>query len=102
MLFYVRQVIWLGDSRKNMQEFAEKVRSDMGSALFVAQCGSMAMHVKPFTGVGSGAFEITERYSTDTSRVVYAVQAPRYTCCMPFQKKSKSGIATPNPDVDLI
>jgi len=25
-----------------------------------------------------------------------------YTCYMPFQKKSKKGIATPKPDIDLI
>jgi phage-related protein len=103
MSLHVRQVIWLGDSRKKMQEFAKKVRSDMGSALFVAQCGGMAMHVKPFKGVGSGVFEITERYSKDTYRLVYGVQlGAKIYVLHAFQKKSKSGITTPKPEVDLI
>jgi phage-related protein len=60
MALKVRVVIWLGDSRKNMQEFPKRVRADMGAALFVAQCGGKAEHVKPFNGVGTGVFEIAE------------------------------------------
>jgi hypothetical protein len=37
----------------------------MGAALFAAQCGETAEHVKPFKGVGSGVMEIAERYATD-------------------------------------
>ena len=68
MALEVRPVIWLGNSRKNMQEFPKKVRSNMGAALFAAQCGEIATHVKPFKGVGCGVFEIAERYSKDTYR----------------------------------
>lgn len=99
----VRQVVWLGNSRKNMQEFPPKVRSEMGAALFAAQYGEMAAHVKPFKGVGSGVFEIAERYNKDAYRLVYAVQiGAKIYVLHAFQKKSKSGIATPKPDVDLI
>jgi phage-related protein len=86
-----------------MQEFPKQVRSDIGAALMAAQCGETAEHVKPFKGVGSGVFEITDRYNTDTYRLVYAVQIGRNIYVLhAFQKKSKSGIATPKPDVDLI
>ncbi|MBV8884144.1 MAG: type II toxin-antitoxin system RelE/ParE family toxin [Chroococcidiopsidaceae cyanobacterium CP_BM_RX_35] len=99
----IREVIWLGDSRRNVQEFPKQVRIDMGAALMAAQCGETAEHVKPFKGVGSGVFEIAERYSKDAYRLVYAVQLGRRIYVLhAFQKKSKSGIATPKPDVDLI
>ena len=103
MALEVRPVIWLGNSRKNLQEFPKKVRSDMGAALFAAQCGETATHVKPFKGVGSGIFEIAERYSKDAYRLIYAVQiGEKLYVLHVFQKKSKSGITTPNSDVDLI
>src|SRR5437870_3148805 len=99
----VRPVIWLGDSRKTMQEFPKPVRADMGAALFVAQCGGKAEHAKPFKGVGSGVFEIAERHGGDAYRLVYGVQiGTKLYVLHAFQKKSKSGIATPKPDVNLI
>jgi phage-related protein len=98
-----RRVVWLGDSRKNLQAFPQRVRRDMGAALFVAQRGETAEHVKPFKGVGSGVMEIGERYATNAYRLIYAVQLGKSIYVLHvFQKKSKSGIATPKMDVDLI
>ena len=103
MTLEIRQVVWLGNSRKNMQEFPPKVRSEMGAALFAAQCGLTAAHVKAFKSVGSGVFEIAERYNKDAYRLVYGVQiGTKIYVLHAFQKKSKSGIETPKPDVDLI
>jgi len=102
-MFNIRTVIWLGNSRKNLKEFPKKARSDMGAALFAAQCGEKVEHIKPFKGVGSGVFEIVERYSKEAYRLVYAVQIGEHIYVLhAFQKKSKSGIATPQQDVDLI
>lgn len=99
----LRAVVWLGNSRKNMQDFPKQVRSDMGAALMAAQCGETAKHVKPFKGVGSGVFEIVDRYNKEAYRLVYAVQIGKNIYVLhAFQKKSKSGIATPKPDVELI
>lgn len=56
MALDIRPVIWLGNSRKNMQEFPKQVRVDLGAALMAAQCGEMSEHVKPFKGVGGGVF----------------------------------------------
>ena len=103
MTLEIRQVVWLGNSRKSMQEFPPKVRSEMGAALFAAQCGLTAAHVKAFKSVGSGVFEIVERYNKDAYRLVYGVQiSTKIYVLHAFQKKSKSGIETPKPDVDLI
>ena len=47
--------------------------------------------------------EVVEDRRGDTNRAVYTVQfAVRVFVLHVFQKKSKSGIATPKPDLDLI
>ncbi len=103
MTFNIRSVVWLGNSRNSLQEFPKQVRSDMGMALFAAQCGETAEHVKPFKGVESGVFEIAERYNKNAYRIVYGVQiGERIYVLHAFQKKSKKGIATPKQDMDLI
>ena len=71
--------------------------------MFAAQRGETAEHVKRFKGVGSGVMEIAERYDTNAYRLIYAVQLGKSIFVLHvFQKKSKSGIATPKMDVDLI
>ena len=76
---------------------------EMGGALFAAQCGLKADNVKPFKGMGGGVFEIVEQYDKNAYRVVYAVQlGEKLYVLHAFQKKSKAGIATPKPDVDVI
>ena len=47
--------------------------------------------------------EIIDRYDTNTYRAVYTVQfADVIYVLHAFQKKSKSGIATPRKDIELI
>jgi len=76
---------------------------ETGAAWFAAQRGETAEHVKRFKGVGSGVMEIAERYDTNAYRLIYAVQLGKSIYVLHvFQKKSKSGIATPKMDVDLI
>ena len=98
-----RRVVWLGDTRRNLQAFPQPVRRDMGATLFAAQCGETAEHVKPFKSVGSGVMEIAERYATNAYTLVYTVQLGESIYVLHvFQKKSKRGITTPKKDVDLI
>ncbi len=48
-------------------------------------------------------FEIALRHDAEAYRTVLAVQLGRNIYVLhAFQKKSKKGIATPKPDVDLI
>jgi len=54
-------------------------------------------------GLGSGIYELIEDHHGDTYRAVYTVRiADSVHVLHAFQKKSKSGIKTPKPDVDLI
>jgi phage-related protein len=48
-------------------------------------------------------FEIALRYHTDAFRALYAIKIDADIWVIhAFQKKSKSGIKTPKPEIDLI
>ena len=52
---------------------------------------------------GSGVLEVVSDHRGDTFRSVYTVRfADRVFVLHALQKKSKSGVATPKPDIDLI
>lgn len=58
---------------------------------------------KPLKGLGSGVLEVVSDHRGDTFRSVYTVRlAGRVFVLHAFQKKSKSGMATPKADVNLI
>ena len=53
--------------------------------------------------MGSGVLEVVSDHRSGTFRSVYTVRfADRVFVLHAFQKKSKSGIATPKADVELI
>jgi phage-related protein len=71
--------------------------------LTVAAEGGKADIAKPMKGFGSGVFEIALPYHTDAYRVVYSVQIDEAIWVVhAFQKKSITGIKTPQKEVDLI
>ena len=75
---------WHVSSRDDLSAFLEPVRLRVGGALWDAQLGRKAPWAKPLKRFGSaGVLE-----------VVYVLHA--------FQKKSKSGIATPRHEIELI
>jgi phage-related protein len=75
----------------------------IGDELQLIQFGGMPKDAKGFKGVGSGVIEIAIRHDGDAFRTVVAVQLGKKIYVLhAFQKKSKSGIATPKTDVDLI
>ena len=81
----------------------EAVRSDMGSALGVAQYGGKHPNAKPWKGEGPGVFEIVENYAGDAYRALYAVRfADAIYVLHAFQKKSPSGKRTAESDVVLV
>lgn len=57
----------------------------------------------PLTGLGSGVMELASRHRGDAYRLVYALRIGTDIWVIhAFQKKSKSGIRTPQPDIDVI
>ena len=87
-----------------MKEFPQKVRGDIGHALYAAQMGDTDPAAKPLKGFGGAkVMEIVDRHDTNTYRAVYTAHfADVIYVLHTFQKKSKHGIATPKKDIDLI
>jgi phage-related protein len=99
----LRPVHWMGDSLKVLRSFPDEAQDDIGHSLMIVQAGIMPLDAKPLKGFGSGVFEIVTRYDRDTYRTVYAIKIGRHIYVLHvFQKKSKSGIKTPQQDIDLI
>ncbi|MGP0059348.1 MAG: type II toxin-antitoxin system RelE/ParE family toxin [Beijerinckiaceae bacterium] len=98
-----RQISWLKAARRDFDAFPEDVRDDMFDALTVAAEGGKSDKAKPFKGVEGGVFEIALRYRGDAFRALYAVKIGADIWVIhAFQKKSKTGIKTPQMEVDII
>lgn len=69
----------------------------------MVQLGQMPDSSKPWKGLGPGVYELVEDHRGDTFRAVYTVRVGDAIHVLhAFKKKSKSGISTPQPDVQLI
>lgn len=99
----LRPISWIKGALRDFEAFPAEVRLEAAGVLSIAARGQKADSAKPFKGVGSGVFEIALRYRGDAYRVIYDVQIGEALWVIhAFQKKSKSGIKTPQMDVDLI
>ena len=99
-----KEIYWIASAKEDLKGFPRSVCEDIGYALYLAQCGEKHSNTKPLRGVrGASVLEIVDNFNTDTYRAVYTV---RFGGCIyvlhAFQKKSKSGIATPQKEFDLI
>lgn len=102
-MILIRQISWLKSALKDFEAFPLEVQQDAAQALSIAARGGKADTAKPFKGVGSGVFEISLRHRGNAYRVLYVVQiGDALWVIHAFQKKSKSGIKTPQMEVDLI
>jgi phage-related protein len=99
-----KPVRWIGSSKQDLSDFPEPVRLRVGGALWEAQLGEKAPWAKPLRGFsGAGVLEVVDDYDGDTYRAVYTVQFKGVVYVLhAFQKKSKSGIATPHHELALI
>ena len=100
----MKPVIWIGSSRRDLRDMPQQVRRDIGQALYAAQQGLTDPAAKPLKGFGGArVMEIVERYRTDAYRAVYTAHFDNAVYVLHvFQKKSKSGIATPKQEIELI
>ena len=98
-----RPLEWVGSSKKDLMALPAEVVDVFGYALHLAQMGDKHAQAKPLHGFGSGVLEVVEDWRGNAYRAVYTVRhAARVFVLHVFEKKSKSGIATPKPDLDLI
>ena len=100
----LKGVRWIGSSQKDLRTFPPEVRLDVGFALYAAQNGETDPAAKPLKGFGGHTvMEIVAPFDGNTWRTVYTVRFHGFVYVLhAFQKKSKTGIATPKAEIDLI
>ena len=99
-----RQLEWVGSSHKDLMQLPADVRKSIGFALHFAQHGEQHPASKVLKGFGgAGVLEVVENDVGGTYRAVYTVRFEEAVFVLHcFQKKSKSGIATPKADMDVV
>ena len=99
-----KPLAWLGSSKKDLMALPVSVRKFFGHALDFAQRGEQHDAANVLKGFGgAGVLEIVENDQGSTYRAVYTVKFEGAVFVLHvFQKKSKSGIATPKRDMDII
>ena len=99
-----KPLYWVGSSLADLRALPAEVKDVFGFALQLAQWGDKHPDAKPLKGFkGASVMEVVEDYEGDTYRAVYTVRYARAVFVLHvFQKKSKRGIKTPKPDLELI
>lgn len=97
-------VMWVSSSLDDIRKLPVNVRDTIGFALYLAQCGEKHAAAKPLKGFsGAGVLEVVEDHRGNTYRAVYTVRFAEVVYVLHvFQKKSKSGIKTPQHEIELI
>lgn len=98
-----RPISWIKAARKDFEAFPYDVQVEALRSLTIAAEGQKADNAKPLTGLGGGILEVVLRHRSDAFRVVYATQIGNDLWVIhAFQKKSKSGLKTPQHEIDLV
>lgn len=96
-------IVWMGGSRRDLIAMPESVKKDFGGALHGLQLGHAPEGAKSLKGKCKGATQVSEDHDGETYRAVYTTEMEGVVYILHcFQKKSKTGIATPQPDLNLI
>ncbi|MFI5385486.1 MAG: type II toxin-antitoxin system RelE/ParE family toxin [Fimbriimonadales bacterium] len=99
-----KPIRWMGSSLEDLRDFPRDAMRAVGHALREAQDGLKPLRAKPMEGFkGATVMKIVEDHDGSTYRAVYTVKFEEAVYVLHcFQKKSKSGIATPRQELDLI
>ena len=99
-----KPLVWMGSSKRDLQRLPSSVIDVFGFALYLAQTGGRHPDTKILRGFADASvIEVIESASTGTYRAVYTVRFPEKVFVLHvFQKKSKSGSATPKADMGVI
>jgi phage-related protein len=91
------------DSLARLRSFPPQVRQKLGFALYQAQIGQKHENAKMLRGFQETVWQVRAEDPGGTYRAVYVAQFQKAVYVIhTFQKKAKSGIATPQRELDLI
>ncbi len=98
-----RDLIWVGSSKNDISGMPGPVKGSFGHRLREVQGGRTPLDMKPLPQFGKGVCELREQFQGNAYRVVCTAALKKAVYVLhAFVKKSKSGIGTPKPDVELI
>jgi phage-related protein len=98
-----KPIVWMGQTYKELLTMPDNVQDDFGYALGVAQLGGVVSFAKPMQGNLRDVMEVVSNEEGDTYRAMYTTKLEgRVYVLDVFQKKAKSGRATPQADLDRI
>lgn len=98
-----KALTFMGSSRKDLAALPEAVRKNFGGAIHGVQEGRTPPDAKMLKGPVRGAVQLSEDFEAATYRAVYTIELEDHVYVLHcFQKKSKSGIATPKAEIDVI
>ncbi|MGI9140605.1 MAG: type II toxin-antitoxin system RelE/ParE family toxin [Gemmatimonadaceae bacterium] len=98
-----KELVWVGRAYKELNALSEDLRDVFGHALSEAQQGRRPANSKSMKGDLRDVEEIIGNDKSGTYRTMYTVKMKGVVYVLgSFQKRSKSGIATPAEDLDRI
>jgi phage-related protein len=98
-----KPLVWIGPARREVRDLPREIRRTMGIALWFAQQGSMHPRASPMKGKLAGVVEVRADEDRSTYRLMFVARlgGAVYVLCA-FQKKAKSGVATPRHLLDRV
>jgi phage-related protein len=98
-----RRLFYIGSADRDLDRVPKAVKEKFVSGLTVARLGGHPPSAKPMKGLGSGVIELSEDLNGSTYRAVYIARFEEAMYVLHvFNKKSKQGIKTPQPEIDKI
>ena len=98
-----RPLIWMGRSKDDISAMPDPMKASFGYRLRRIQQGKPTDDTKALRQFGNGVYELREAYDTNAYRVVHVVSLKKAVYVLhAFMKKSKSGIALPRSDANVI
>ena len=99
-----KPIDWVGTSLDDLKSFPDTVKQSFGFELHQVQNGLTPQSAKALKGKDlSGVYELRDNHAGNTYRAVYIAKLKGKIYVLHcFQKKSKSGRATPPKDIELI
>jgi len=99
----LKPVVWIGSSRNDLKDLSSEVQLKLGYALYLSQIGETSPKARVMHGNLRDVTEIETEDSSGTYRLMYTVKLGDIVYVLhAFQKKSKSGVSTPQSVLELI
>ncbi|KPC55048.1 type II toxin-antitoxin system RelE/ParE family toxin [Amantichitinum ursilacus] len=84
-----KPLIWVGSTQRDVRQFPDEARHQIGQALRYVQWGEMPKDVAPMKAVGAGCYEICTQTAEGWWRVLYVARfAEGVYVIHAFQKKT--------------